>query len=276
MDLNNFQLINWIASFPKSGNTWMRLLMDAYFLGDVDINDIQTSWGDGNVRYYALDNLSPARYPQHIQMLLRPSGLTKMVLQYINNGKHVPLFLKTHSMRSNVGSVSLIPYELTKSVIYLVRDPRDIVPSYAAHMGYTYEEAIESMAKEDLVLAHHDLQQISGLTGSWGQNVRSWVNANGLNAGLIKYEDLKAAPEKALTYALNHIGIEEPDKAKIKKAVKICELSKIQAQEKQTGFGEQSRHNTQFFGAKHKRLTIAQRRTVERLFHREMTMLGYL
>jgi hypothetical protein len=142
-------------------------------------------------------------------------------------------------------------------------------------MGYNYDTAIDSMAKADLSLSHHDQQQVDGLVGSWSQNVASWVNANGLNAGLIKYEDLKKAPEQALTYALNHIG-EEPDAKRVKKAVKDCELAKFQKQEAAEGFGEQSEHCKTFFGKKHKPLTVRQRRRVENLFGREMRLLGYL
>jgi len=268
--------INWIASFPKSGNTWARLLMDAYFLEDVDINDIQTSHGDSNARYHAIDNLPPTRFSPTIQAMLRPTALVKMVVEHENHGKATPLFLKTHVANVRFAGIDLIPRELTNSVLYLVRDPRDVVPSYAAHMGLSYDKAIDSMANEWLLLTRSDKHQVDGMVCSWGQNVRSYTNANALNTGLVKFEDLKQAPAQALTYMLKHIGIDEPDPARVKKAVEMTRLSKLKAQEDAEGFGERSDKGEQFFGKKHKPLTVKQRRRVEKVFGPEMRLLGYL
>ena len=273
----DFKQICWLASYPKSGNTWLRLLLDAYFLGDVDINDICIASGDVNAMYYKIDNQPANRYPLDVQQLLRPMALTKMVLKHLNLDIDRPLFLKTHTVNGVIDSVKMIPNELTRATIYLVRDPRDIVKSLASHMGYTYDQAIEMMDNSFYRLLSSETvdRQMTTILTDWGQHVKSYVLSTDKNALLVKYEDMKQAPEQALSAILKHCGM-LVDEDNVKKAVKLTRLSRLKSQESEQGFAEKSQSNNKFFGEDHKPLTVKQRRKVENLFGKEMKLLGYL
>ena len=274
---NSFKEIVWIASYPKSGNTWLRLFLDAYFLGDVNINEIETSVGDLVTAFHATDNLSPTRYPLEIQQLLRPSALVKSIINYRNTKgvSGIPMFMKTHSVCGNMNGIDLMPPQLTHSTIYIVRDPRDVVRSYAAHMGKTINEAIESMGAEDTVLCSLERDQMFTMVSSWSTHVKSYVNDIHRNTGIIRYEDMKEKPEETFKVILNHIGI-EPDMDRLKKAIKMCEISKLQKQEEEIGFKERSGKEDKFFGGKKQNLTVRQAKRIEKMFSKEMKLLGYL
>jgi hypothetical protein len=274
----HFRQIVWLASFPKSGNTWLRLFLDAYYLGDIDINNIATSTGDNAGILHAVDNMSANRFPWQVQQLMRHSALLKQTLNYINTRHaNIPMFVKTHSCSAKTMDIELLPHTLTKCVVYLVRDPRDIVPSYAAHMGMTYDEAITSMSNNILTLEsskQYDEQMLTHVT-SWNLNVSSYLKDKSHNVLFVKYEDLKANPVQTFSTILGHVGV-KADEDRVKKAIKTCDLSKLKKQEEEKGFAEACAHGSKFFGQEHKNLTVAQRRRVENLFGREMRQLGYL
>lgn len=271
----DFKKIVWIASYPKSGNTWIRMLMDVYFFGGVDINDVIASAGDSREEFYQIDSQSPKRYPLNIQHCIRPAALTKMVLQHMQrNFAGVPMFLKTHNVNAEVGGLDLLPTALTRSVLYVTRDPRDVLPSFAKHMGLAHDEAVTTMTAELGYLSSENKIMLE-LTSSWAKHVRSYITEPQKNVGVFRYEDLNAAPEETFTSMLRHIGL-EPDESKVKDAVEACELAKLKQQEEVVGFCEKSSKADKFFGATHDPLSAKHRALLESAFSREMKQLGYL
>lgn len=261
-------MINWLASYPKSGNTWVRLLLTAYaYNGYLDINDMRST-GDTHVIHYQAACVKPFNeMTKGEKAFIRNAALLNMV----NSTKAKPLIVKTHSSNSEVFGTHMIPAQITTSAVYIVRDPRKVAPSFAKHTGKTYDEAIESMGDEFFVLGGDHEVQI--FMSSWSNHVRSW-RAQNLEAVFIKYEDIVEDTHKALELVLNTYKI-DVNKKRIDKAVKACELHKLQKQEQKNGFREASHKTSCFFGQEHEKLTSEQILKIENDHAEVMEQLGY-
>ena len=276
----NYKQIVWIASYPKSGNTWVRLFLDAYFLAELNINDVVCSVADDRAGLYAIGDGSNAEcLPIELQHLTRPMALLRLVKQYNEANHGIPLFVKTHTAHMLANGIEMLPESLTKSVIYIVRDPRDVAPSFAKHMGCTLDESIKHMDDKFRTLSPRK-GCMADFTSSWDDNVRSFINADTHNVGVFQYEDMRADPVKEFTKILLHSGV-DPDPLRVRQALKLVELDKLRDIEQQMGFMESSpKAKDQFFGKGEvggwkDRLDTSQVYRIEKQFGRTMKRLGY-
>lgn len=274
----DWQQIVWIASFPKAGNTYVRLLFDAYLLGQVDINEIVSSVSDDNANRHQLGDGSEIKdTPVQIQNLSRPMAMLRLVNQYVNNRtSDVPLLVKTHSANTLANGIEQLPACLTKATIAIVRDPRKVAPSFAVHMGLDNDKAIEKMQDRYNILSGEESEsKVCDVITSWDYHVRSYMTGEYHNVLFLKYEDLCKAPENVFSQILSHAGI-QPDMERVKKAVELCRLDHLQREEEEKGFREASPHADRFFNSKKEPLTEAQRIRIEHKFGKLMKKLGYL
>lgn len=274
----SYKQIVWIASYPKSGNTWVRAFIDAYFLGEVDINQMVCSVSDDTSTRYQVGDGSDIRLePVDIQMLARPMAMLRLVKLYnANKIDGVPLFVKTHSAHMIANGIEQLPEMLTKATVFIVRDPRDVLPSFAAHMGISLDEAIDAMSDRYRVLfAGQKQAKCAELISSWLQNTESFINADSHNVMVIKYEDMLADPCKEMARILRHSGI-EPDMDRVKTAVEMVSLANLKKQEEKAGFNEGSPYADAFFGGKKEKPTDIQLHRIKKLFEKPMRKLGYL
>ncbi len=250
----NYQQIVWLASYPKSGNTWLRCFLDAYLTGEVDINNLVSSVTDDNAaRCLPGDGSDPSEFPIDVQMLVRPMGLLRLVRQFELNkeetGLDIPLFVKTHNAHMIPNGVELLPFPLTKAVICIVRDPRDVLVSYAKHMGGTIDEALEWFFDKYRVLTDERRPKMADFISSWKMNVQSYANADTHNVRVFRYEDMKEKPLETFSGMLEHAGL-SVDESRVQMALDAVQLSKLQKQEKEHGFKESSPfHKDKFFGS---------------------------
>lgn len=249
--MTDYRQINFLASFPKSGNTWLRCFLDAYIVGKVDINEILTSVGD-DIAFrngIGVGGKEPQDYPVDIQMLTRPMALLRLVLRYNeqdNNG--IPLLVKTHNVHMNANGIELLPHSLTKSVVYIVRDPREVFMSFCRHMGAEdWNQGIKWFTDDLRVLSDERSAKMADFISSWAKNVRSYTNADTHNVRVFRYEDMKSHPVETFSGILRHMGI-EPDERRVKKALEAVTLDRLQKQEDKHGFQESSHHQERFFG----------------------------
>lgn len=268
MDYNQ---IVWLASYPKSGNTWVRCFLEAYVLGEVDINDLVISIPDDMAaRHLIGDGSNPIEYPVDIQALTRPTALLRLVRQYeANKIQGVPLFVKTHNAHMLANGIEALPSSLTKATVYLIRDPRDVVVSFSKHMGADLDKGIEWFLDKYRVLEDKRGTKMTDFISSWPRNAASYCNADSHNVMVVRFEDLKLDPVKWFTHILEHSGI-EPDLERVKQAIKTVDISKLRKQEKDKGFRESSPHAENKFFGKGKAggwkdvLTPAQARKIEK------------
>jgi aryl sulfotransferase len=266
----------WIASFPKSGNTWVRLLINGYITGHVDINHMPYTMGDLNraslqgACTVQIEELSDKQIVQY-----RPAALANDIL----SRRYTPAMFKTHNAQLLVDGIELIPKALSYSGIYLVRDPRAVAISLAAHNGKSIDKAINVMCDDEHKLATGRSHAVHFVTG-WSTHVKSWTDETQIPTLLVKYEDLVEEPEVWLPMILEAFGFKNIDKKAVKKAIKLTELSKLQKQEKEKGFKEKLGVSTKDFfedkGNWKEMLTEKQIKRIELDHGDMMTKLNYL
>jgi hypothetical protein len=275
----SYQQIVWLASYPKSGNTWVRTFLDAYFLGELDLNELVCSVTDDRKdRYQIGDGSDINNAPVDIQHLARPMNLLRLVKAFnANRFADVPLYVKTHNPNMIVNGVELLPRQLTRATIFIVRDPRDVLPSFAKHMGTDLDQAIEWMTDKWRVLNGTE-NKVMDLISSWSEHTKSFLNNPPCT--LVKYEDMRADPEREFTRILEASGA-PVDPIRIRKALDMVDLQKLRQREARDGFKESSPHaKDQFFGKGlvggwQDKLTPRQAHALEKAFRRTMKRLDY-
>jgi len=275
----DYKQIVWLASYPKSGNTWVRCFLDAYFMGEVDINELLSTVSDNNAKWFQVGDGSKAQdLPIELQQLTRPMALLRLVKQS-GEDRPVPLFVKTHSPNMLVNGIEMLPELLTKSTIFIVRDPRDVLPSFSRHMGVDLDTGLEWMQEKYRMLNKTDTTMCDFL-GDWGAHTKSYLNADAHKVLFVRYEDMLSDPVSIFTKILEHSGVEvDPDR--VKAAVKLVELSKLQKQEKDSGFVEASpKSDNGFFGkggsSNRESLTPRHLHLIEKKYGSILKRLGYI
>jgi hypothetical protein len=244
--------IVWIASYPKSGNTWFRIFMANYLkdpkeplnINEIDFASIasaRTSLDDFmgyNSLVHSHEECDEARRAMYLDEAVRAPAL---------------IYHKVHdaSIRLRTGEL-LFPSEATKCVVYIVRNPLDVCVSYAHHTGkkeYAYTARL--LCKDGYQICgsikkgHLQLRQC---LGDWSAHVKSWTENSEYTLYLMKYEDMKARPYEIFKGAIDALGIGF-DQARFEKALKFSSFDELQRQEKITGFRERVNINATFFRA---------------------------
>jgi aryl sulfotransferase len=167
----------WLASYPKSGNTWIRCILEHYFLGRLEVNRLALVKSDQNNSVRSRIPL-PGELPPHIQKIVRPAACVGHMVHW--DYKLGPCIVKTHyQWRKSVASI-------TAGSVYLIRDPRDIACSLSRHLDCPIDRAIATMGDKGMVWENHgNLSEV----GSWSDHVRGWADRAD---SLIKYEDLRS------------------------------------------------------------------------------------
>lgn len=269
----------WLASYPKSGNTWTRAFLHNY-LTDAQtpaaINDLdQLTLTDTMLPHYQhvqggpLDDLSEAEV-----CALRPQVLAAIA----GNGAEVNL-VKTHMLCGEVFGVRLIPPQLTRMAVYIVRDPRDLVPSYARHYGQSIDRTIDVIGARGNRTTRDD-DHVEIFLESWSMHVSSWVLRPSVPVHVMRYEDMVAEPDVEFRNLLQQIGLPVDD-ARLARAIEFSSFRELQLQEQAHGFSEQSQHGAAFFhsgspGAWEKALSTEQATRIETDHGEVMRRFGYL
>ena len=279
-------MIIWLASYPKSGNTFLRSLLSAYFFsnhGDFEfnllknikqfpVNEIFTNIGvDINDKYSVAENYIKAQ-------------------QEINKNKELQ-FWKTHSSFCKMyNKFNFSNFENSIGVIYIVRDPRNVITSFARHNSKEIEDTLELLIN-DLTIGN-EKNEPEVYMGSWNFNYNSWKVYNSSNKYfLVKYEDLVNDTKKVFIQTLNFINKVANinisiDEDKIDKAIKTTSFLRMQNLEKQYGFEEAkineiTGQKVKFFNLGPKNhwenyLDEKIRKKIENRFKKEMIELNYL
>ena len=286
-------MIIWLASYPKSGNTWLRFYIISLLMGKkVDLN---------------LNHLKAIiSYPDKTHF----KGLLKDVLNIdeiaqnwivsqnrINSDKTFKFF-KTHNMFIKYKNYPFTDIKNTLATIHIVRDPRNVITSLKNHYSLPdYETAKKFLFYDNQILTpsekekekylnkeKHPLPQI---VGSWRAHYTSWKNMK-KNYLLVKYEDLIKNPLEGFTEITNFISKVlkiKFSKDQIENAVELSSFSNLKKMEEKYGFTESSTNNegkrNKFFylGPKNDWREILESKYSEEIckkYEFEMKELGYL
>jgi len=228
--------IVWLASYPKSGNTWTRLFLANYLFDcktPLPINQVhRLGIGDAVVRTYEMVAGGPFNPADHRQALkLRPKVLRGIVANDADMN-----FVKTHNAREKAFGVELIPREVTRSAVYVIRHPLDVALSYARHYGMSIEAAVDALSRSDNTISGNQYS-VPQYLGRWSTHVQSWTRTRDFPVLVLRYEDLKADPTAGFRRLLGHLGFPVHEE-RLERAVRFSSFDELSAQEAKAGFVE--------------------------------------
>ncbi len=237
--------ILWLASFPKSGNTWARALLANYLAGGerpVELAKLpQFVAADSQLWPYekaagrplpnaAIADIMP--YKAKAQAFLAPDP-KRLV------------FVKTHSALRRIEGAPTISPAVTAGAIYILRNPLDVTLSYADHYGLSHADTVEAMASPSLITTGR-ADRAPEYLGSWSDHVRGWTTAPGLARVTLRYEDMLADAGACLARILELLR-QPVDPERVARAVRNSTFDTLSGQEALTGFAERSRNQDRFF-----------------------------
>ena len=275
--------IVWLASYPKSGNTWFRVFLtnlrgekeSPSGINELDSTPIASARCifDEEVGFEASDLL-----PGEIDRL-RP-----LVYERLAAESDDTLFMKVHDAYTLVDErTPLFPSGASRGAIYIVRNPLDAAVSLAHHSGWDYDQSISNMSDREFRFCgstkklHEQLRQ---KLLDWSGHVLSWTEQNSIPVCILRYEDMKSEPLETFEKAVRFAGLSH-GKDEILKALELSSFEILQQQEKENDFRERSPAAERFFrkgeiGSWRKELTEEQAARIVDDHRDVMKRLGYL
>lgn len=238
--------IVWLASYPKSGNTWLRVFL--YQLARIrrrlpreenEINKLsrvsvhEMSFTSLYKQYLgkAIEQASPAEFAR-----VRP-----LVQEEVARRAPGIVFLKTHTIRGMLDDVPTVNPAVSAGGIYLVRDPRDVAVSLWRHTARTLDFAVFLMNQRN-AYAFGTIET----WGSWSQNVESWTEDPDPSLLVLRYEDMLADKTAAFSRILQHLR-QTTTPEELAEAIRCSSFDELKGQENQHGFQEKHPDSKRFF-----------------------------
>jgi aryl sulfotransferase len=237
----------WLASYPKSGNTWLRAWLSTLVSGQpADLATLSRPGVHAASRSHFDRTLgidSVALSPDQ-ECNLRPSAFEILAAETTS-----PLFIKAHdAYYLTPAGKPLFPRAASLGAVYVVRDPRAVAVSLAHHLADPFDAAIAFMDDGDAAFARSTSRLSDHLCQRvlrWSEHVESWLGAP-FPVHLVRYEDMQADPLTGLSAIAAFLGLRS-DAATIAAAVEAASFARLQAQERQFGFVEKPRQAAAFF-----------------------------
>tara|TARA_Y100001935_G_scaffold65556_1_gene55082 strand:+ start:224 stop:1072 length:849 start_codon:yes stop_codon:yes gene_type:complete len=234
-------MIFWIASYPKSGNTWLRTLLSAYYFSK-----------NGIYEENLIKNIGQFPEKKHFQgfdylpqVVIDTTRFWIKAQERINQDKKLKFF-KTHNVFGSINEYKFTNKENSLGCIYIVRDPRNVITSLKNHYELNYSEALEWMLNPKKYIydyekseEYSDFQFIS----SWENNYKAWKSQRDMPIKIVKYEDLMDKTYTVFTEIVEFINNvtknnKKINKLKIKNSVNSTSFYKLKENEKKFGFSE--------------------------------------
>ena len=232
-------MIIWLASYPKSGNTWVRSIISTLLYSN-----------DGNFNFELIKKVSQFPEKKYFKEFIDDFGNFNKIKESwilaqdtINLDNQIKI-LKTHQGKYNVGKDSFTNDRNTLATIYIVRDPRTLVSSISNHYTLTLDEAFNFLITPQIIGNSKRWEDketgMKCLLGKWNDHYRSWTRDKS-NLLLIKYEDLIKNPENELEKIINflkkylHV---ETNKNKNKKILETTSFKSLKEMEQKSLFKE--------------------------------------
>mgnify|MGYP003706985333 FL=1 len=174
-------MIIWLASYPKSGNTYVRAFLSAYYFSK-----------DGHFDFNQISNIK--QFPDKEFLNQKTENVLEASKQWMSSQRKIIAdkkikFLKTHSCLGNYKGNTFTSNETSLGAIYIIRDPRNVFTSLKNHFSYDDEKALQMILDKKNILMSKGYETFSYI-GSWASNYLSWLKYKNFRRLFIKYEDL--------------------------------------------------------------------------------------
>lgn len=229
--------IVWLASYHKSGNTWLRSFLDAYLKPDVPLN------------LDALESpISASRSLLDEILGIETADLTASEIRELLPDAYrawaalpqAPRLVKTHDAFTHTAlREPVFPPEVTRGAVHLIRDPRDVAVSLAHHYGCSLDDAIMQLNDPTYWIAKGKREvkgQIPQFLSDWSRHTLSWLEAPVARLTM-RYEDMLADPLACFTRVVDYCGL-SVDERRLAHAVDATRFTRLQSQEAERGFRE--------------------------------------
>ena len=285
MDIIKILMIIWIASYPKSGNTWLRSIITSLLYTTDGIFDFKLI---KKIKQFPTRNQFQ-EFTRNFNDINEISKFWLLAQDKINLTEEIKFF-KTHNLNCAVNKNSFTNKSHTLGTIYVVRDPRNLVNSIKNHYNKGNDEEAKNFLISKKILSRvpkDNEADIATLLGSWSDHYNFWTKRNS-NLLLIKYEDLildtKKELERIIIYLKKFMTVEiNPEK--IKNILSTTSFDHLKNLENKGLFNENvydsKKNKIKFFnkGPSNDWTKVLDKKIqddIEKIFYKEMKELGYI
>jgi hypothetical protein len=239
----------WIASYPKSGNTWVRVFIHNLIRelrgesqGAQDINALHEMTARESLSVRFTRRLGKSAH----QAAASEIAAVRMQVQAdMVQGEGRPIYIKTHNAIANADGYPTINFNVTLAAIYIVRNPLDVAVSYAHYSGVPVDAIIAYMADPSGNIDVSERRTYEFM-GSWSFHAASWMSVPHRPVLLLRYEDMLAAPERSFDRLSAFLRL-KPDAGQLHRAIEKSSFAEMARQEEQNGFNERPETAGKFF-----------------------------
>lgn len=241
----------WLASYPKSGNTWTRSFL--HNLLAIMRGEAEDAWDINQMNEFSTSSQNTKKYEELSGKAWRDmepeeiAALRGRVQEMTLEAADGLIFNKTHNGLMADRGYPTINFAVTTGAVYIVRNPLDVAISYSHHIGKSLDETIEIMGTSGYETGGSE-KQVYEVMGSWSEHVESWAGRPHRAIHVMRYEDMLADPAGSFG-ALARFLLLQPTPAQLHRAVESSSFEALRKQEDEKGFREKSEKAERFFRA---------------------------
>ena len=234
-------MIFWIASYPKSGNTWLRTLISSYYYSKDGIfyKDLIQKIG----QFPEKRHFESFKYDA--KSVISTTHFWIKAQEKINQDKKLKFF-KTHNVFGKINDKPFTNKDNSLGCIYIIRDPRNVITSLSHHYELSYEDSLSWMTNNKKYIFDDRVGQDFGnfqFISSWSNNYKSWKIQKDLPVKIVRYEDLLEKTFEVTKEIIEFINKISKNNTKInitklKNAVASTSFNRLKKKENEEGFAE--------------------------------------
>lgn len=238
----------WLASYPRSGNTWFRIFLSFLFAGTLrekNLNLLEVDmFANSRVMFDELTGLKSSEMTMNEINDLKPS-----VFKLLSDEISEPCYLKTHDQFFlNDDRLPVFPLRNSLGCVYIIRNPLDVAVSNALYFNQSADKVISNMNKPDYSMHVSNFKLypvIEERINTWSEHAKSWLHA-GINLHVMRYEDMVMSPFATFSATLEFLGLHFSD-AQILQAISETSFENLKKSEAESGFKEKLQSCKAFF-----------------------------